>query len=88
MRELVYTEVGTVPPPEAATYHCDPRIAMADKRITQWNRVTPELTSMHEFRADLPIESIVIEALSFQGIAWYYVYGFIPSYIEYISRRT
>ena len=77
-----------VPPPEAATYHTDPRIAMADQRITQWDRVAPELASMHEFRAHLPIESIVIEALSFQGIAWYYVYGFIPSYIEYISRQT
>lgn len=38
------------PPPEAATYRTDPRIAIADRRMTQWNRVTPEIMSVHEFR--------------------------------------
>src|SRR5262249_41519680 len=37
------------PPPEAATYHGDPRIRLADERMRQWNRVTPEVISIHEF---------------------------------------
>jgi hypothetical protein len=31
------------PPPEAATYRSDPRIAVADRRMTQWQRVIPFL---------------------------------------------
>jgi Sulfotransferase family len=53
------------PPPEAATYHSDSRIALANRRIDQWNRVTPELASMHEFAGDIPTEECAILALNF-----------------------
>lgn len=76
------------PPPEAATYHTDPRIEIADKRMTQWNRVTPEIESMHEFNGRMPTELIQIEALSFQSSAWLALYGYCPSFIAYLQRRS
>jgi len=76
------------PPPEAATYHTDPRIEIADKRMTQWNRVTPEIESMHEFNGRMPTELIQIETLSFQSFAWLGLYGYCPSYIAYMHGRS
>ena len=76
------------PPPEAATYHTDPRIAVADKRMTQLNRVTPELLSMHEFGGELPTELIQIEAMSFQSIGWLLLCGFTPTFNAYMAERS
>lgn len=76
------------PPPEAATYHTDPRIELADGRMQQWHRVTPEVNSIHEFGGDMPTELIQIEALSFQSIGWLDLYGFVPSYDAYMAPRS
>jgi hypothetical protein len=75
------------PAPEAATYHSDPRIPIADHRMTQWNRVTPELMSMHEFGGDMPTELIQIEALSFQARGWLLFCGFAPTYDTYLTPQ-
>lgn len=75
------------PPPEAATYQQDPRIKVADARMDQWNRVTPEIMSMHEFGGDMPTELIQIEALSFQNSGWLDLYGFVPTYDAYMAPR-
>lgn len=44
------------PPPEAATYRNDPRIARAEHLLTQWHRVTPSFLAMHELGAMIPNE--------------------------------
>jgi len=75
------------PPPEAATYRSDPRIAVADRRMTQWQRVTPEIASMHEWGGDMPTELIQIETMSFQSNGWLDLYGFSPSYNAYMAQR-
>lgn len=76
------------PPPERATYRTDPRIPIADKRMTQWNRVTPEMESIHEWGGEMPTELIQIEALSFQASGWLIFCGFTPSYDAYMSTRS
>ncbi|MET0984194.1 MAG: sulfotransferase [Steroidobacteraceae bacterium] len=76
------------PPPEKSTYRSDPRIELADKRITMWNRVTPELEAVHEFAAEIPAETIHIKALSFQCPAWMTILGQVPTYNEYMSKRS
>ncbi|MEO0030416.1 MAG: hypothetical protein RIS94_174 [Pseudomonadota bacterium] len=58
----------------------DERIALAHARMDMWNRVTPEIASMHEFGGDLPTEQIQIEALSFQSNGWLDLYGLMPSF--------
>lgn len=75
------------PPPEQSTCRTDPRIAVADKRMTLWNRVTPEMESIHEWGGAMPTELIQLEALSFQAGGWLVFCGFTPSYDAYMSAR-
>jgi hypothetical protein len=72
------------PAPETATYHSDPRIAIADKRITQWNRVAPEMDSIHEWGGEIPTELIHIEAMSFQADGWLVFCGITPSFTAWL----
>lgn len=44
------------PPPEAASYRSDPRIAKAHHLLTQWHRVAPPFLAMHELGATIPNE--------------------------------
>lgn len=62
---LMWEALQPCPPPEAASYHCDPRIEQADQLFTQWNRVAPEFASMHEMRGDIPSECGLLMAGTF-----------------------
>lgn len=62
---LMWEALQPCPPPEAASYTTDPRIEQADKLFTQWNRVAPEFTSMHEMRGDIPAECGLLMAGTF-----------------------
>lgn len=62
---LMWEALQPCPPPEAATYHSDPRIEQADKLFTQWNRVAPEFAGMHEMRGDIPAECGLLMAGTF-----------------------
>jgi Sulfotransferase family len=75
------------PPPEAATYATDPRIAIAHQRMDQWNRVAPEIASMHEFAGHIPTELIQVEAMAFQSNGWIDLYGFVPTYDAFLAKR-
>lgn len=75
------------PPPEAATYGSDPRIARAQERLTRLNRLTPSFMSMHELGARIPCECGAAFYYSFmtEGIA---TYGDVPDYVAYLSRKA
>jgi Sulfotransferase family len=75
------------PPPEAAGYHSDPRIVRCHKLIDQWNRVTPTLTSMHEFAGHLPTEDCEILAMSFMSPTWFDALGQVPRYDAYMMQK-
>ena len=75
------------PPPEKATYHNDPRIKKAEGPATLWNRLTPTLTTMHEFAADVPMECAQILALNFMSITWFGTLAQVPSYDVYMANR-
>jgi hypothetical protein len=75
------------PPPERATYLTDPRIERADKLITQWNRVVPEMPSVHEFTGEIPTETIQLHCLSFQSPSWFSMTSPVPSYVDFMVRR-
>ena len=77
-----------VPAPEAADYRSDPRIAIADKRITLGYRVTPELMSMHEYGGEIPTELNYLETLSFLGASRLNLYGVTPSFQAYIAKLS
>jgi len=62
---LMWEALQPCPPPEAATYRSDPRIARAHHLFTQWSRVAPEFASMHELRGDIPAECGLLMAPTF-----------------------
>ncbi len=62
---LMWEALFPCPPPEAATYHSDPRIERAHQLFTQWNRVVPEFAAMHEMAGDIPAECGLIMANTF-----------------------
>jgi hypothetical protein len=76
------------PPPAKASYFTDPRIERADKLITQWNRVTPEVETVHEFTGLIPTESIHVYCLNFMSTGWLNIAGQIPSYNIYMHGRS
>ena len=62
---LMWEALQPCPPPEASSYHSDPRIAQADGLFTQWNRVAPAFAGMHEMRGDIPAECGLLMASTF-----------------------
>lgn len=62
---LMWEALQPCPPPEAATYHSDPRIEQAHQLFTQWSRVAPEFASMHEMCGDIPAECGLLMAGTF-----------------------
>ena len=62
---LMWEALQPCPPPETASYATDPRIEQADKLFTQWSRVAPEFSSMHEMRGDIPSECGLLMAGTF-----------------------
>jgi hypothetical protein len=73
------------PPPEKANYLTDPRINKAHALIDQWNRVTPELRSMHEFGGDVPQDDCHILAMNFMSPLWFNSLGQVSSYGAYLA---
>lgn len=83
------------PPPEAASYHSDPRIERCQHLVTQWNRVVPTYAAMHEMGAEIPNECIVAMSCTFLSEnlpgqyqipsynAWYYQQDLRPAYAYY-----
>ena len=55
------------PPPEAATYRSDPRIARTEEDLGLWRAIVPEYDAMHELGAEIPVECIQISAHSFRS---------------------
>ena len=55
-------------PASGAPY--DARLAMAEAEQELWADVQPEFASMHELRADLPVECITLSSPSFGGSHW------------------
>jgi hypothetical protein len=75
-----------VPPPEAPTYCTDPRIAKAQHLNELIQAMSPEHDSMHKSGAQLPVESIELEYLSFVSEI-YPIIMQVPSYAAYLRSK-
>lgn len=60
---------------------------LAQRRITQWRRVTPELDAIHEFGVDTPTETIHLEVISFRTPVWLNLLGLTPSFNAYVESQ-
>ncbi len=55
------------PPPTAATWRTDPRIARADRIFRHWNELVPDYAAMHEMGGEVPCECIWLSQHSFRA---------------------
>jgi hypothetical protein len=53
------------PPPQTATYHTDPRIALVQKELDQVDKILPNFKDMHPMGAQLPQECVALFAHDF-----------------------
>lgn len=83
----IWETIYPCPPPEKATYLTDPRIERAHQAITQWNRVTPEFATMHEFGGAIPAECSPVIAMNFMSISWLACFGQVPAYESYMAAQ-
>jgi hypothetical protein len=75
------------PPPEAATYETDPRIAESQAGIDLAYEVRPELRSMHPMGARLGQECIVITGGEFTSAIFNSQYQ-LPSYLRWVTSAA
>ncbi|HEY8153549.1 MAG TPA: sulfotransferase [Myxococcota bacterium] len=73
------------PPPEAASFETDARIALAEEELQLWNQVVPEYAAMHELGARLPVECIQITAHEFRSDELSGRHQ-VPSYAVWLAR--
>ena len=76
-----------VPPPEAESYHSDPRIKDAEKLFGNLDRVIPTLPSIHEFGALLPQECVPINAHELLTVQFNVTFH-VPSYQAWLNRQS
>ena len=74
------------PPPRAETYRSDPRIARVNKTLEAFNRLAPQMASVHYFGAQEPEECNDLFANGFVAA----IYGFmfdVPAYVEWLDEQ-
>jgi hypothetical protein len=71
-----------VPPPQAATYASDPRIAACDASLAQTERLIPDFRRMHRMAARLPQEDVAITSLEFTSMLFEASFR-LPSYTQW-----
>lgn len=74
------------PPPEAATYATDPRIAKAQALAEVVFEASPEWKAMHAWGGNVPIEDIEFTYPAFFSEVWALSFQ-IPSYEKYFTSR-
>ena len=75
------------PPPEAATYHSDPRIAVMEKQMEHRARVTPRMVQMLPSTAISPTEDQLTMGYDFKTQIFQASYR-IPSYVEWLNHKA
>jgi hypothetical protein len=75
-----------VPPPEAATYGDDPRIEKTEHVLRLIQAMSPEHDAMHKSGAQLPVESLELEYLSFASEI-FPIFLQVPTYAAYLRDQ-
>ncbi len=76
-----------VPPPDAATYDTDPRIAEVDATLEGVDLVLPGFKTMHPMGARLPQECVRITASDFRSMIFPTQYR-VPSYTQWLMDEA
>jgi hypothetical protein len=72
------------PPPEAATFRSDPRIAQVSAHFAGVDRVIPGFQAMHPMGAELPQEDVAITSHDFASLIFHTAYR-VPGYQAWLD---
>lgn len=73
------------PPPEARTFHSDPRIAQVDAHLAGVDKLIPDFKKMHPMGAELPQECAAITQYEFASMIWH-TSNRVPGYQNWLER--
>src|SRR5262245_2775299 len=83
---LAWEVMTPSPPPEAARYDTDPRIADADRKLRWLDWLAPDFKAIHPLGAQLAIECIAILSHSFMASRFHTTYR-TPSYQAWLKKQ-
>ncbi|MFZ5449547.1 MAG: sulfotransferase family protein [Thermodesulfobacteriota bacterium] len=83
---LVWEVMHPSPPPETASYNCDPRIAATAKQLKWLDILMPDFKTVHLIDARLPQECIAITSHDFRSYTFESMYH-VPSYRAWHDRQ-
>jgi hypothetical protein len=83
---LAWEVMTPSPPPEAARYESDPRIADADRKLQWLDWLAPDFKAIHPLGARLAIECIAILSHSFLASRFHTTYR-TPSYQAWLKKQ-
>lgn len=79
--------MNPVPPPEAATYATDPRIAVMQGHMDQRDQAMPRMKQMLPSTATSPVEDQLIMGYDFKSQIFQAEYH-LPSYVEWFNHQA
>jgi hypothetical protein len=82
---LSWETARPLPPPEAATYHSDARIAKAQADLDRVDQLLPEFKKMHPMGAQRAQECVTMTSHDFTSMI-YYVQFFVPTYDRWVMN--
>ncbi|MGE5238899.1 MAG: sulfotransferase family protein [Chloroflexota bacterium] len=83
---LTWETMYPCPPPEAATYLTDQRIALVDRQIRWFHRMVEGFNRIHPVGARLPEECLVIFSHSFLSYQFETTHR-LPSYLDWLEAQ-
>lgn len=75
------------PPPETATQHSDPRIALAQQSMERRDRLFPRMKQMVPSTATSPVECQMFMGMDFKS-QLFQASAQIPSYVEWLNHKA
>lgn len=83
---LTWETARPLPPPEAATYTSDPRIAQSQKELDQVDKLLPAFKTMHPMGALRAQECVTMTSHDFTSMI-YFVQYFVPTYDRFVIEN-
>ena len=80
---LAWEAAYPLPPPETATYHCDPRIERVQADLDRVDGLLPEFKKMHPMGAQRAQECVSLTSHDFSSMI-YFVQFFVPGYDHWV----
>jgi sulfotransferase family protein len=84
---LTWETMNPSPPPEAASYHTDPRIDLADRQIRWFHHMVNGFNRIHPIDARLPEECLIIFSQSFLSFQFETTHR-VPSYLKWLEGQS